>query len=113
MSPTRRIDLDLEQSKRRLRARIGRLRRQMDRRIQVVCHESAQAVSWRTHVERHPQAALAAALGVGLAMSGGLGRWSRFLERQLLRRAWKMARSRLWQECRTMWSKLMFSENRP
>ncbi len=112
MSPIRHVEIDLEASKRRLRARIGRLRRQIDGRIQALRHEAAQATSWRAHVQRHPQAAMVAALGFGLALSGGLGRsrWLRFLGRQLLRRAWRMLRGRLWQECRATWFRLVSQE---
>ena len=58
--------------KRRLRLRIGRLRRRVNSRLRGSRQEGQRLLSWRTYVSRYPGGALAAAFGVGMATSTGL-----------------------------------------
>jgi hypothetical protein len=52
-----------------LRARIARLRRRIDRRASRAVDHAASWVSWRSYVSQYPGRALAAAAGVGFALS--------------------------------------------
>jgi len=66
--------------KRELRLRIGRLRRQIDRRARAVRQEPKRLFSWRSVVRRLPGNAILAAFGLGLSLAAGLsarslGRW--------------------------------------
>jgi len=96
----------MERSKRDLRLRIGRLRRQIDRRICRTADEAQRLVAWRTYVRRYPGHALTAALGFGLAASAGLsaGRVSRWLGLRLLRQAAQGIADRFWQDLRQIWA---------
>ncbi|MBN2579115.1 MAG: hypothetical protein JXB10_09000 [Pirellulales bacterium] len=58
---------------RELRTRIGRSRRRIDRRLRAIGNEGKRLLSWRTHVQRHPLGAVAAALSAGLAAAAALG----------------------------------------
>lgn len=62
-----------ERTRRDLRLRIGRLRRRIDGRIHATRRKAQRLASWRTYVKRYPGSAVTAALGVGLALSAGLG----------------------------------------
>ena len=80
--------VDLQQQRRELRRRIGRLRRRIDGRIRGAAHQARRLGSWRTYVKRYPGHAVAAALGIGLWASAGAraGRISRWLAARLLRK---------------------------
>ncbi len=67
--------------RRELRTEIARHRRQINASVNGLKREGRQLVSWRTHVARHPLAALAGAFGIGMALSSGLPRrgWLRWL----------------------------------
>lgn len=60
--------------KRRLRMKIGRMRRRINDRLQGSRREASRLVNWQTYVKRYPAGSLAAAFGVGLAASTGLKR---------------------------------------
>ena len=95
-------DLEL----RRLRLRIGRLRRRIDRRIRAAQREGRRLTSWRTYVERYPGYALLAALGVGLTAAAGLrpGAWARALGLGLIRRAATRVEARVFDEIARIWT---------
>ena len=102
----RAINDPMLQRKRALRLRIGRSRRAMDRRWLAAQNEARQLLSWRTYVVRYPAWSLAAALGVGLAVSAGLTprRASRWIGLSLTRRALAGVRQALWTELRRVWN---------
>jgi hypothetical protein len=91
---------------RSLRRRIARRRRQIDHRIHNARRELRRLASWRTHLKRYPGGALAAAFGVGLALSGGLGgrRLSRWIGRRMVRRAVDRAGRQFWREIERSWA---------
>ena len=72
--PSQIADARQERIKRGLRLRIARLRRRIDGEIRSTEKETRRLMSWRTYVETYPGHAVAAALGVGLAVSSGIGR---------------------------------------
>jgi hypothetical protein len=74
-------------SRRELRTEIARHRRRINAGIVRVEREGRKVVSWRTHVGRHPVAALGGAFGIGLAISAGLPRsgWWRWIVAWALR----------------------------
>jgi hypothetical protein len=63
---------DLQQRRRRLRLRIARLRRRIDRRLHAACRRGRKLLSWRSYVRRYPGYAALAALGAGLTLGAGL-----------------------------------------
>jgi len=63
---------DSLQLRRDLRARIGRVRRQIDQRLGVVRSSGARLSIWRDYVVRSPLWALLAALIAGLSLASGL-----------------------------------------
>lgn len=73
--------------RRELRAEIARHRRRINAHIVHLEREGRKVVSWRTHVARHPLAALGGAFGAGLAFSAGLPRrgWWRWIAGWALR----------------------------
>jgi hypothetical protein len=98
-------DLDLQRAKRRLRIRIARLRRRIDRRVRSVRDEGRRLVSWRTYVRRYPAQAVLAAMGLGLAASAGVSRRGlRLLGFHLVRRAVGKAFDRLGRELAASWA---------
>ena len=52
-----------------LRTRIARIRRRIDRKASRVVDRAVQWAGWRGYVGRYPGRALAAAVGVGFALS--------------------------------------------
>ena len=66
------VDAEQVRIKRRLRLKIGRLRRRVNGHIRGSQREGQRLLSWRTYTRRYPVGMLAAALGVGLATSAGL-----------------------------------------
>lgn len=103
---TRSHDAELLRRKRELRLRIGRSRRRLDGRLRAVRDDAWQLLSWRTYVVRYPAAALAAALGAGLAASTALkpGRITRWLGLSLVRHALGDFQRRLWTDLRRVWT---------
>jgi len=73
-----------EQTARRLRLRIGRLRRRVDGRLRAAADEGRRLVSWRTYIARYTGSSLAVAFGAGLALAAGLS-GPRLLHRVALR----------------------------
>jgi hypothetical protein len=100
------VDLRQDRTKRDLRLRIGRLRRQIDGRIRTTERQARRLVSWRTYVRSYPGYAVTAAVGIGLAASAGLSArgMSRWLGLRLLRRAARGASRRFWQELKQIWA---------
>ncbi len=82
------VDSEQDRRKRELRLRIGRLRRRIDLQTHRTTREVRRLASWRTYVTHFPGSAVIGALGVGLALSGGLGlrSLSRWLGMRLVRR---------------------------
>lgn len=91
---------ELAAARRELRAEIARHRRQINSGLVNLEREGRKAVSWRTHVARHPFAALGGAFGVGLAISAGLPRrgWWRWIAAWALRNAFSGAPTLILQE---------------
>ncbi len=58
--------------KRRLRMKIGRMRRRINGRLEGSRRETRRLFSWQTYVKRYPAGSLAAAFGVGMFVSAGL-----------------------------------------
>lgn len=104
--PGRSVDPETERLKRRLRLRIGRLRRRLDARARATQRHAARLTSWKTYVRRWPGYAVLAALGLGMSASAGLsrGRWARLLGTRLVRRVGNRAGDRLWQEVQRVWT---------
>jgi len=94
------------EQKRELRVQIGRLRRRIDRRARAVNDDSRQALSWRTYATRWPGNLVLGALGLGMALSAGLGarRMVPWLGRRLLTRAIRNARRHLLAELARLWN---------
>ncbi len=97
---------ELQHRKRELRLKIGRLRRQIDRRARAARGESARLISWRTVVRHVPGSAMLAAFGVGLALAAGLsarslGRW---LGLRMVRHALGEGRRAMGAELRRLWA---------
>ena len=66
------VDAEAVRIKRRLRLKIGRLRRHINGHVRGSQRQGRLLLSWRTYVKRYPAGMLAAAFGVGLAASAGL-----------------------------------------
>jgi hypothetical protein len=100
------VDVELEATKRRLRAESARLRRRIDADVASARGEAAGLVSWRKYVARFPLASLAAALGVGLIASAGMSprRWSRWLGSRAVAAAMASVQARLVAELRALWN---------
>jgi len=64
--------IDEDRMARRLRLRIGRLRRRIDGRLRATADEGRRLASWRTYVARYTGSSLAVAFGAGLALAMGL-----------------------------------------
>ncbi len=97
---------ELERRKRELRLKIGRLRRQIDRRALDARRESERLLSWRTVVRRLPGNTMLAAFGAGLALAAGLsarslGRW---LGLRMVRHALGEGRRAAWSELHRIWA---------
>ncbi len=105
------IDLEQQSAKRRLRRRIARLRRRIDRRVLATRHQTRRLGSWKTYVTSFPGSTMIGAFGVGLALSAGLGgrRLSRRIGWRLVRRAvdWAAvdwASERFWRDLAGIWA---------
>ncbi len=82
------------------------MRRRINNRIYAAEREGRRLLSWRQYVMRYPGYALLAALGVGLAASGGFGR-AGLLRRfglKLARQSVEHAGQHLWREVQRIWS---------
>ena len=99
-------DSEVQQHKRELRLRIGRMRRRINNHLHGAQREGRGLLSWRQYVMRYPGYALLAAFGVGLAASGGLwrGRLLRRLGLQAVHQATERVGKSLWQEFQRIWS---------
>ena len=97
---------DRERHRRKLRTRIGRLRRRIDRRVRSAEHEGRRLLSWRTYVSRYPAGAVATAFGVGLAFSTGLAgrRLLRMLGARMIRRGLSHLGTEAWREVGRIWA---------
>jgi hypothetical protein len=102
---TRSVDAEIERRKRRLRVRIGRLRRRLDGRARATRRQFARLTSWRTYARRYPGHALLVALGLGISLSAGLGggRWLRLLGIKLISRVGQNAGQKVWEEFLRIW----------
>jgi len=111
--PSRIVDAEHERVKRDLRQRIGRLRRRIDAGVRAAENRTRRLTSWRTYVKHYPGSAITAALGVGLALSAGLGarRLSRWLGMRMIRRAADRMLKNLWQEVVQIWIESSPKEN--
>ena len=72
--PREDVQNELQATNRRLRLRIGRLRRRIDGRLHSMQREGRRLVSWKTYVRNYPGSTVMAALGAGLALSAGVQR---------------------------------------
>ena len=97
---------DPQHRKRELRLKIGRLRRQIDRRVRTAQQEGQRLLSWRTVIQRLPGNSLLAAFGVGLALAGGLSARSlaRWFGLRLVRQSLRSGQRTFWSELRRIWS---------
>src|SRR5574340_22842 len=104
--PYRVVDAEVDRRQRQVRARMARLRSRIDRHIDATRSPSRRMVSWRTYVQGYPASALAAAMGVGLALSAGLSarRLAGWLGMRLIRRAADTAGGQLWRELAQLWA---------
>jgi hypothetical protein len=103
--PSRVVDPEQEQAKRELRLRIGRLRRRINSRVRASEREGRRLLAWRTYVIRYPVAALAAAFGVGLALSGSSGRgMMRSLGLRLAQQGTRQIGLGFWRELADLWT---------
>jgi hypothetical protein len=95
----------IEQHKRELHIRIGRMRRRINNRLHSAEREGRRLMSWREYVIRYPSYAVLTAFGVGLAASGGIWRWAtlRRLGSEMLRHTARRAGRRLWGEIEEAW----------
>lgn len=100
------VDSHCEHQKRDLRLRIGRLRRRVNERIRCGGREVRRLASWRSYVRSWPGNAVAAAFGVGLALSAGLSarRLAGWLGMRLIRRAVECAASQFRRELGQIWA---------
>jgi len=100
------IEADLLHQKRRLRLRLGRARRRIDRRSRATQRRGRDLLDWRTYVQRYPGNVLLGTFGLGLALSAGLGgrRLSRWLGMRLFRRAVREGEHLLGEELRWLWT---------
>jgi hypothetical protein len=91
-------------AKRELRRRITRQRRRVDRRVRSLVQNTQRLVSWQTYARRYPGWTVLAALGAGVAASGGLpSGWRRWLGLHFLRRAGDRTVGLIWRELKTIW----------
>ncbi len=76
---------------RELRFQIGRLRRQIDRRVRSTEREARRLTSWKTYAKYFPSSAIGLAFGLGLALAAGLSgrRVMRMTAGSILRRSSK------------------------
>ncbi len=97
---------ELQAPNRRLRLRIGRLRRRIDGRLHSLRREGRRLASWKTYARNYPGSAVMAALGAGLALSAGLQRrqLARFVGMRLFRWATSNVGSQFWGELQHVWS---------
>jgi hypothetical protein len=97
---------EIEQRKRELHMRIGRMRRRIDNRLHAAGQKGRRLVSWREYVSRYPSYAILAAFGVGMAASGGFwrGRLLRRLGSEAVRHTVERAGQHLWQEVQRIWT---------
>lgn len=104
--PLRIVNVEQDERRREIRLRIGRLRRQIDRRVRSTQKEARRLVSWQTVIRGAPGNAILGALGVGLALSAGLSmRWlSGWLGLRMIRRAVDRGSRLFWQEIAEVWS---------
>lgn len=88
-----------------LRVRIGRSRLRLDRHLRAAAGETQRLTSWKTYVRSFPGSAVTAALGLGLALSGGMKAKSiaRWLGGRLMRQAWGSMRSGILAELHAIW----------
>jgi hypothetical protein len=101
-------DSNIEQHKRELRMRIGRMRRRINNHLRATGQEGRKLLSWREYVIRYPSYAILAAFGVGLAASRGFrqgqGDLLRRLGLRVARQTMEHAGQHLWQEIQRIWS---------
>ncbi len=104
--PTRIVDARQQQEIRRLRLRIGRLRRRIDGGVRSTGREARRLASWRTYVTGRPGSSLLGAFGVGLALSAGLSARSllRWFGLRLARRAAEGTSRQFWRELQRIWA---------
>jgi hypothetical protein len=97
---------DIEQRKRELRLRIGRMRRRIDNRLHAVGQQGRRLLSWREYVNRYPGYTMLAAFGVGLTASGGFwrGRLLRRLGLRLVSQTAERAGQHLFREIQRLWT---------
>ncbi|HVC99220.1 MAG TPA: hypothetical protein VND64_36485 [Pirellulales bacterium] len=100
------VDVELEETKRRLRAESARLRRRIDAQAANVRGEARGLISWKNYVARFPLASLATAFGVGLIASAGMSprRWSRWLGRRAVAAAMAGVRAGLVADLLALWN---------
>lgn len=98
---------DLPRTRRRLRLRIGRLRRRLDGRVHASRRHAARLLSWRTYVRLYPGYAFLGAMALGASVSAGLGggRWARLLAARMVRRIGEGAGQKLWEELLRLWAR--------
>ena len=91
---------------RELRAKIARTRLRLDRHLHAATKETQRLKSWKTYVQSFPGSAVTAALGLGLALAGGMKAKSisRWLGNRLLRFAWNSTRSGILDEVHAIWA---------
>ena len=100
--------------KRRLRSRIGRLRRRINGRLRGTQREGLRLLSLKTYVARYPAGSLAAAFGVGMATSAGLKgpRFLRWFSALLVHRGAQTILSGLRSEIYRIWEESTPEKNR-
>ena len=100
------VDAELEQKKRRLRARMGRLRRRIDGRMRSSRTEARRLLSWKTYIRGYPGQAVMVAMGIGLALSAGLSArsLSRWFGLRIARQGLRKASRLFWQELGDIWA---------
>ncbi len=99
-------DAELLRHKRRLRLRLGRTRRRIDRRARAARLRGRELLSWQTYVRRYPGNMLMGIFGLGLALAAGLGSrgLGRWLGLRLFRRALREGERRLGKELQWLWT---------
>ena len=95
-----------ERDIRRLRLKIGRLRRRIDGRLRAVADEGRRLTSWRTYVARYTGGSLAVAFGAGLALASGLSgpRLLRWMALRSIRQGARGVGRSLANELRGVWA---------
>ncbi|MBN1589748.1 MAG: hypothetical protein JW888_09555 [Pirellulales bacterium] len=99
-------DQQHERTARRLRLRIGRLRRRIDGRLRATADEGRRLASWRTYVVRYTGSSMAVAFGAGLALAVGLSgpRWLRWAALRSMRQGMHGIGRSLARELRSVWA---------